>query len=170
MPCTLTSVCKIWGHTAFTVNRALSCSCLAVYRCLSAVMAAFSYTTPDTRFRLGSSLQAGLCMYEPLIQFDHRALLGNSSHYSKIPNPIRTKYRQWWQPLVTGFAELLKEFLKWEPDYDYTRRTYLVVHSVLRQSPTGKGVGSTDFLFIEHEIMLRTKGSQENPLIFFTRH
>ncbi len=45
---------------------ALSCSRHAVYRCLSAVLkAAFSHTTPDTRFRLDSSLQAGLCARTP---------------------------------------------------------------------------------------------------------
>ena len=45
--------------------RALSCSCLSVYRCHSAVMAAVSHSTPDTQFREGSSLQAGLYARTP---------------------------------------------------------------------------------------------------------
>ena len=45
--------------------RALSCSCLSVYRCHSAVMAAVSHSTPDTQFRVGSSLQAGLYARTP---------------------------------------------------------------------------------------------------------
>nr|AOX48525.1 hypothetical protein [Edwardsiella ictaluri] len=56
---------KIPGISPRWLPRALSCSCLAVYRCLSAVMAAYSHTTPDTRFRLGSSLQAGLYARPP---------------------------------------------------------------------------------------------------------
>ncbi|MDS0116471.1 hypothetical protein QYE88_42455, partial [Enterobacter hormaechei subsp. steigerwaltii] len=35
-------------------------SCLSVYRCHSAVLAAVSHSTPDTQFREGSSLQDGL--------------------------------------------------------------------------------------------------------------
>lgn len=49
-----------------------------------------------------------------------------------IPTPTRTKHRHWRQPLVTGFTELLKEFLKWTPDYGYTERTDLV--TALRES------------------------------------
>lgn len=56
---------KIPGVSPWWLPRALSCSYPAVYRCLSAVMAAFSHTTPDTRFRLGSSLQAGLYARTP---------------------------------------------------------------------------------------------------------
>ncbi|VXC33946.1 conserved hypothetical protein [Pantoea brenneri] len=48
-----------------SLPRALSCSCHSVYRCHSAVMAAFSHSTPDTQFRVGSSLQAGLFARTP---------------------------------------------------------------------------------------------------------
>ncbi len=46
-------------------SRGLSCSCLSVYRCHSAVMAAVSHSTPDTQFREGSSLQDGLYARTP---------------------------------------------------------------------------------------------------------
>ena len=48
-----------------SLPRALSCSCPSVYRCHSAVMAAVSHSTPDTQFRVGSSLQAGLYARTP---------------------------------------------------------------------------------------------------------
>ncbi|MGS6281901.1 hypothetical protein ACVGWU_10220, partial [Enterobacter intestinihominis] len=35
-------------------------SCLSVYRCHSAVMAAVSHSTPDTQFREGRTLHDGL--------------------------------------------------------------------------------------------------------------
>ena len=53
------------GVSPWWLPRALSCSCLSVYRCHSAVMAAVSHSTPDTRFREGSSLQAGLYARTP---------------------------------------------------------------------------------------------------------
>ena len=56
---------KIPGVSPWWLPRALSCSCLSVYRCHSAVMAAVSHSTPDTRFREGSSLQAGLYARTP---------------------------------------------------------------------------------------------------------
>ena len=56
---------KIPGVSPWWLPRALSCSCLSVYRCHSAVMAAVSHSTPDTQFREGSSLQAGLCARTP---------------------------------------------------------------------------------------------------------
>ncbi len=56
---------KIPGVSPWWLPRALSCSCLSVYRCHSAVMAAFSHSTPDTQFREGSSLQAGLYARTP---------------------------------------------------------------------------------------------------------
>ena len=65
--------------------RALSCSCHSVYRCHSAVMAAFSHSTPDTQFRVGSSLQAGLYARTP-VQSDYHARSGN---YQLESNPER---------------------------------------------------------------------------------
>ena len=56
---------KIPGVSPWWLPRALSCSCLSVYRCHSAVMAAVSHSTPDTQFREGSSLQAGLYARTP---------------------------------------------------------------------------------------------------------
>ena len=56
---------KIPGVSPWWLPRALSCSCLSVYRCHSAVMAAVSHSTPDTQFRVGSSLQAGLYARTP---------------------------------------------------------------------------------------------------------
>lgn len=56
---------KIPGVSPWRLPRALSCSCLSVYRCHSAVMAAVSHSTPDTQFREGSSLQAGLYARTP---------------------------------------------------------------------------------------------------------
>ena len=56
---------KIPDVSPWWLPRALSCSCLSVYRCHSAVMAALSHSTPDTQFRVGSSLQAGLYARTP---------------------------------------------------------------------------------------------------------
>ena len=56
---------KIPGVSPWWLPLALSCSCLSVYRCHSAVMAAVSHSTPDTQFREGSSLQAGLYARTP---------------------------------------------------------------------------------------------------------
>jgi hypothetical protein len=48
-------------------------------------MAAFSHSTPDTQFRVGSSLQAGLYARTP-VQSDRCALSGN---YRLESNPER---------------------------------------------------------------------------------
>ncbi len=56
---------KIPGVSPWRLPRALSCSCLSVYQCHSAVMAAVSHSTPDTQLREGSSLQAGLYARTP---------------------------------------------------------------------------------------------------------
>jgi hypothetical protein len=83
--------------------RALSCSCLSVYRCHSAVMAAVSHSTPDTQFRVGSSLQAGLYARTP-VQSDCCAL-----PVTIVLSPTRkdTQKRHWQQPLVTDLEELV---------------------------------------------------------------
>ncbi len=60
-------------------------SCLSVYRCHSAVMAAVSHSTPETRFRVGSSLQDGLYARTP-VQSDYHARSGN---YQLESNPER---------------------------------------------------------------------------------
>jgi hypothetical protein len=80
--------------------RALSCSCLSVYRCHSAVMAAVSHSTPDTRFREGSSLQAGLYARTP-VQSDCCAF---PVTIDLSPTRKDTTKRHWQQPLVTGCA------------------------------------------------------------------
>ena len=56
---------KIPGVSPWWLPRAPPHSCLSVYRCHSAVMAAVSHSTPDTQFRVGSSLQAGLYARTP---------------------------------------------------------------------------------------------------------
>ena len=57
---------KIPDVSPWWLPRALSCSCLSVYRCHSAVMwPRLSHSTPDTQFRVGSSLQAGLYARTP---------------------------------------------------------------------------------------------------------
>ncbi len=64
-----------------SLPRALSCSCLSVYRCHSAVMAAFvSFSTPDTQFQVGSSLQAGLYARPP-VQSDYHAFKATSHSF-----------------------------------------------------------------------------------------
>jgi hypothetical protein len=80
--------------------RALSCSCLSVYRCHSAVMAAVSHSTPDTQFREGSSLQAGLYARTP-VQSDCCAF---PVTIDLSPTRKDTTKRHWQQPLVTGCA------------------------------------------------------------------
>ncbi len=60
-------------------------SCLSVYRCHSAVMAAVSHSTPETRFRVGSSLEDGLYARTP-VQSDYHARSGN---YQLESNPER---------------------------------------------------------------------------------
>ena len=56
---------KIPGVSPWWLPRAPPHSCLSVYRCHSAVMAAVSHSTPETRFRVGSSLQDGLYARTP---------------------------------------------------------------------------------------------------------
>ena len=56
---------KIPGVSPWWLPRAPPHSCLSVYRCHSAVMAAVSHSTPDTQFREGSSLQDGLYARTP---------------------------------------------------------------------------------------------------------
>jgi hypothetical protein len=57
-----------------------------------------SHSTPDTQFRVGSSLQAGLYARTP-VQSDCCALSGN---YRLESNPERHEKRHWQQPLVRG--------------------------------------------------------------------
>jgi len=45
--------------------RALSCSCLSVTGVIPLLWPRFSHSTPDTQFRVGSSLQAGLYARPP---------------------------------------------------------------------------------------------------------
>ncbi|OXL42458.1 hypothetical protein CFT61_16365, partial [Segatella copri] len=61
-----------------------------------------SHSTPDTQFRVGSSLQAGLYARTPL--FSPTAA---PFPVTIVLSPIRkdTTYRHWQQPLVTGFTE-----------------------------------------------------------------
>ncbi len=60
-----------------------------------------SHSTPDTQFRVGSSLQAGLYARTP---FSPTAA---PFPVTIVLSPIRkdTTYRHWQQPLVTGFTE-----------------------------------------------------------------
>ena len=76
---------KIPGVSPWWLPRAPPHSCLSVYRCHSAVMAAVSHSTPDTQFREGSSLQDGLYARTP-VQSDRCALSGN---YQLESNPER---------------------------------------------------------------------------------
>ncbi len=61
-----------------------------------------SHSTPDTQFRVGSSLQAGLYARTP-VQSDCCALSGN---YRLESNPVRHAKRHWQQPLVTDLEEM----------------------------------------------------------------
>ena len=76
---------KIPGVSPWWLPRAPPHSCLSVYRCHSAVMAAVSHSTPETRFRVGSSLRMD-CMHEPPVQSDYHARSGN---YQLESNPER---------------------------------------------------------------------------------
>ncbi|MCS1520502.1 hypothetical protein MWK87_26900, partial [Escherichia coli] len=62
-----------------------------------------SHSTPDTQFRVGSSLQAGLYARTP-VQSDCCACSGN---FRLESNPEGTTKRHWQQPLVRGVQELL---------------------------------------------------------------
>lgn len=82
-----------------------------------------SHSTPDTRFREGSSLQAGLYARTP-VQSDCCAFSGN---YQLESNPERHDKA----PLAAATGkqdvrEMYREFLKWWPDCGYTERTDLV--------------------------------------------
>ncbi len=101
-------------------------------------MARLSHSTPDTQFREGSSLQAGLYARTP-VQSDCCALSGN---YRLESNPKDTPKRHWQQPLVTGLAERVNvgdatEFLKWWPNYGYTGRTVFGICALLKPVTLG---------------------------------
>jgi hypothetical protein len=108
-----------------------------------------SHSTPDTQFRVGSSLQAGLYARTP---FSPTAA---PCPVTIVLSPTRKdmQKRHWQQPLVTDSrsgVELSTEFLKWWPDYGYTERTVLV--SALRESqlPSEERVGSSKFRQTNH--------------------
>ncbi len=91
-----------------------------------------SHSTPDTQFRVGSSLQAGLYARTP-VQSDRCALSGN---YHLDSNPDGHEKRHWQQPLVTRVYKMVfKEVLKWMPDCGYTERTVLVIAVLYTQLP-----------------------------------
>ena len=133
-------------------------------------MAAVSHSTPDTQFRVGSSLQAGLYARTPV--------QSGSTLFSVTINlsPTRkgTTNRHWQQPLVTGgIRERYSEVLKYGPDYGYTERTVLVSAVSYTQLPRFRRVTAqpiskshlTGWLFVyRSEITARTKGSQEDPV------
>ncbi len=82
-----------------------------------------SHSTPDTQFRVGSSLQAGLYARPPF-----------SPTTTPIPvtinlSPTRKDTTKSPLAVATGkqdVREMYREFLKWWPDYGYTGRTDLV--------------------------------------------
>jgi hypothetical protein len=76
-----------------------------------------SHSTPDTQFRVGSSLQAGLYARTP-VQSDCCAF---SVTINLSPTRKDTTYHHWQQPLVTHSQN--KEVLKCEVNYSYTVRT-----------------------------------------------
>ncbi len=80
--------------------RALSCSCLRFTGVIPLLWPRLSHSTPDTQFREGSSLQAGLYARTPFSP--------TAAPYPVTINlsPIRkTRQRHWQQPLVTGLEE-----------------------------------------------------------------
>jgi hypothetical protein len=127
-----------------------------------------SHSTPDTQFREGSSLQAGLYARTP-VQSDCCALSGN---YRLESNPERHDK----SPLAaaTGnwdIRERDSEVLKYGPDCGYTERTVWycgLVYPVtwLSSSPTDLTFDQTTsqvvFSFSEQEITTETTGSQED--------
>jgi hypothetical protein len=94
-------------------------------------MAAFSHSTPDTRFREGSSLQAGLYARTP-VQSDCCAF---PVTINLSPTRKDTTNRHWQQPLVTGCARDVVRVLEVVPYYGYTGRTDLVTASRTSQLP-----------------------------------
>ncbi len=84
-------------------------------------------------------------MHEPPVQPDHCALSGN---YRLESNPVRHAKA----PLAAAignrvsrarFVQMLTEFLKWWPDYGYTRRTVFGICALLKPVTFGKRVGSS---------------------------
>ena len=75
---------KIPG-VSLVAPRALSCSCLRCTGVIPLLWPRLSHSTPDTQFRVGSSLQAGLYARTP-VQSDRCALSGN---YHLESNPER---------------------------------------------------------------------------------
>lgn len=72
-----------------------------------------SHSTPDTQFRVGSSLQAGLYARTP-VQSDCCALSGN---YRLESNPERHDKTPLAAATGNRFVrEMCSEFLKWRPD------------------------------------------------------
>ena len=155
--------------------RALSCSCLSVYRCHSAVMAAFisfhaRHSVPGRQFAPSWTV----CTNPPFSP--------TAAPYpvTIVLSPTRkdTTKRHWQQPLVTGLAERVNvdgaiEFLKWWPNYGYTGRTVFGICALLKpvtrlsSSPTDltfeKPPPQVVFSFSEQEITRRKKGTQEDP-------
>ena len=76
---------KIPGVSPWWLPRALSCSCLRFTGVIPLLWPRLSHSTPDTRFREGSSLQAGLYARTP-VQSDCCAFSGN---YQLESNPER---------------------------------------------------------------------------------
>ena len=73
-----------------------------------------SHSTPDTQFRVGSSLQAGLYARTP---FSPTAAPFPVTIFLSPTRKDTTK-RHWQQPLVEGVQEITDaEFLKSEPNY-----------------------------------------------------
>jgi hypothetical protein len=81
--------------------RALSCSCLSVYRCHSAVMAAFSHSTPDTQFR--QAVRSKLTVCTNPVQSDCCAF-PVTINLSPTRKDMQKRH---WQPLVTDLEELV---------------------------------------------------------------
>ena len=106
---------KIPGVSPWWLPRALSCSCLSVYRCHSAVMAAFIsfhawHSVPGRQFAPSWTV----CTTPP---FSPTAA---PCPVTIILSPTRkdTTYRHWLRPLVRGVQEITDaEFLKLEPNY-----------------------------------------------------
>ncbi len=88
-------------------------SCLSVYRCHSAVMAAVSHSTPDTPVPGRQFAPRMDCMHEPPFS-------PTAAPYPVTINlsPTRkdTTNRHWQRPLANRILrEMSQEFLKWRP-------------------------------------------------------
>ncbi len=127
-----------------------------------------SHSTPDTQFRVGSSLQAGLYARPPF-----------SPTTTPIPvtinlSPTRKDTTKSPLAVATGkqdVREMYREFLKWWPDYGYTGRTDLVTRlaqdcyhgsEVPQLTEPSKTTSPVVFSFSEQEITRRAKRSQED--------